>query len=60
MPAERARSQSSRVLESSDGECYGKFYVVLENHSDVKGYKISNPDGTNWNFPFDAVSLAAY
>ncbi|KAH8061407.1 hypothetical protein JL722_4024 [Aureococcus anophagefferens] len=24
------------------------------------GYKIANPDGANWFFPFDAVSLAAY
>ena len=40
--------------------CCGKFYVVAENWSGTKSYDIANPDGTNYTFPFDAVSLAAY
>ena len=40
--------------------CCGKFYVVNENFSCYKGYGIENPAGTDWNFPFDAVSLVAY
>ena len=48
------------IWNSSMAQCCGKFYVVLENHSDIKGYVIENPDGNNWLFPFNAVSLAAY
>ena len=48
------------IWNSSMAQCCGKFYVVLENHSDIKGYHIANPDGNNWLFPFNAVSLAAY
>jgi hypothetical protein len=45
----------------SKAQCCGKFYVVKDNRSGSKGYRIANPDdGTNWLFPFDAVSLAAY
>ena len=38
-------------------QCCGKCYVVKDNRSTSKGYRIENPDGTNWVLPFDAVSL---
>ena len=41
-------------------QCCGKCYVVKENRSGSKCYRIENPDGTNWAFPFDAVSLVTY
>jgi len=46
---------------SSMAQFCGKFYVVKANWSGSKGYYIEKPDdGTNWHFPFNAVSLAAY
>ena len=41
-------------------QCCGKFYVIKDNRSSCKGYRIENPDGTNWILPFDAVSLMAF
>ena len=38
----------------------GKVYVVKRMEPDFKGYGIEDPDGYNWNFPFDAVSLVTF
>ena len=41
-------------------QCCGKVYVVKWDDCGYKGYRIENPDDTNWLFPFDAVSLVTY
>ena len=55
-----ADSHSRMPWNPSKARCCGKFYVVSENSSGHKAYWIENPDGPNWLFPFNAVSLAAY
>jgi hypothetical protein len=47
---------------ASMAQCCGKSYVVKQNRSasGSKSYRIENPDGCDWTFPFDAVSLVTY